>query len=396
MASRRRQTIIGPLAVMATTVLLVACASTPQPTPSASPILGPSTSPSPILTPPPPAPTASPSSAPSETPASGWLVVPVHPQLGPASLVDLATFRGALFAVGNAQTDPAPGVIWTSTDGESWHPAAGGPFLQGIQLESVAAGNPGIVAVGFGDRGAVVRFSADGTIWSTERLPNALGNAAQQVAWGPAGFVVVGDRNGEGVPSGITWWSPDGRSWTRVTKIDGSSHPALGAVAAGPGGYVALGVDGSRRAAWSSTDGRTWHRLATSGTVPQPARARMRYVNGQFLVPSGSQVWSSIDGRSWARARVPGMGNDVFDVAAGPGGGFVAVGRSSAGEQPGEVATADPALHAWTQLPEDPVFSNALAIAILLSPQGDRLVAVGNSESGESIFVADPSILAQP
>ncbi len=122
----------------------------------------------------------------------------------------------------------------------------------------------------------------------------------------------------------------------------------------------------------------------------------MRYVNGQFLVPSGSQVWSSIDGRSWARARVPGMGNDVFDVAAGPGGGFVAVGRSSAGEQPGEVATADPALHAWTQLPEDPVFSNALAIAILLSPQGDRLVAVGNSESGESIFVADPSILAQP
>ena len=152
-----------------------------------------------------------------------------------------------------------------------------------------------------------------------------------------------------GMGKGFLLASPGGRPTAgpgpRVTKIDGSNHPALGAVAAGPGGYVALGVDGSRRAAWSSTDGRTWHRLATSGTVPQPARARMRYVNGQFLVPSGSQVWSSTDGRSWARARVPGMGNDVFDVAAGPGGGFVAVGRSSAGDQPGEVATADPALH---------------------------------------------------
>lgn len=159
---------------------------------------------------------------------------------------------------------------------------------------------------------------------------------------------------------------------------------------------MALGIDGSRRAAWSSTDGRTWHRLASSGTVPQVERTRLRYVVGRYVLPVGAEVWSSTDGRSWVHARVPGQGNGVFDVAAGPGGGFVAVGRSPAGEQPGEVATADPELHAWTRLPEDPVFSTALAIAILLSPDGNRLVAVGNSEAGESIFIADPSILVQP
>ena len=322
--------------------------------------------------------------------------MPIQPELGPAELRDLATFRGSLFAVGNAQTDLAPGVIWTSPDGESWHSAAGGVSLDGIYLESVASGDPGLVAVGYREQDAVALFSADGATWSSQRLPSAASHEARQVAWGPAGYVVVSSRIEGGSPADVAWWSPDGRTWTRITKIDGATHPALGAVAAGAGGFVAVGTDGSRPTAWRSTDGRTWHRPATTGAVPQPDRARMRYANGRFLVPTGREVWSSADGRSWAKARVPGQGNGVFDVAAGPGGGFVAVGRSPAGEQPGEVATADAELRAWTRLPEDPVFSTALAIAILLSPDGSRLVAVGNSQSGESIFVADPSILIQP
>ena len=130
-------------------------------------------------------------------------------------------------------------------------------------------------------------------------------------------------------------------------------------------------------------------------TIPTPVRARMRYANGQFLVPAGSRVWSSTDGRAWSRTTVPNQGNDVFDVAAVPN-GFVAVGRSSAGDQRVEVAVADPNLSAWTALPEDPAFAHALALAILPSPAGDRLVGVGNSETGESILVADLSILTQP
>lgn len=73
-------------------------------------------------------------------------------------------------------------MIWTSPDGESWRPAAGGLPLDGIQLESVAAGDPGVVVGGYSDHGAVALFSADGTTWPRQPLPNAVGNAARQVA----------------------------------------------------------------------------------------------------------------------------------------------------------------------------------------------------------------------
>jgi hypothetical protein len=89
-------------------------------------------------------------------------------------------------------------------------------------------------------------------------------------------------------------------------------------------------------------------------------------------------------------------GVGVFDVAAIPS-GFVAVGRSSEGNQPGVVATADSDLTRWTLQPADPVFDGALASAVLVSPDGAYLVGVGTSVSGESVFLlADPSALVSP
>jgi hypothetical protein len=89
---------------------------------------------------------------------------------------------------------------------------------------------------------------------------------------------------------------------------------------------------------------------------------------------------------------VPGFGNGVFDVAAIPG-GYVAVGRSSEGDQPGVVATAGSDLGAWTLQPADPALDTALALALVLSQAGDRLIGVGNSESGASVLTVDPSTL---
>ena len=391
--SRRSWTLIRRLALVATTVLLAACASTASPSPvaTAAPTQAPSASPVAST-----AAASTPTPTPSPTPLAGWQLLPVQPDLGAANLVDLASFHGALYAVGNVSTgDTPPGVIWTSTDGLSWKSASGSTSLAGRVLQGVAAGDPGVVVVGFGGSAAYAFFSADGTTWSVARLPNSAQLTADAVAWNPAGFVVTGSPAGEGLLHGATWWSADGRSWTKVTGIQGSNQPAFDAVAASPTKFLAIGTDGSRRAVWSSTNGRTWHKVETMSTVPTPVRARMRYANGRFLVPAGSSVWSSTDGRAWSRTTVPNQGNDVFDVAAVPN-GFVAVGRSSAGDQPGEVAVADPNLSAWTALPEDPAFAHALALAILPSPAGDRLVGVGNSETGESILVADLSILTQP
>jgi hypothetical protein len=332
---------------------------------------------------------------PSATPATGWRLLPSQPELGPAALLDLVTFHNALYAVGNATTDAAPGVIWTSTDGETWRSATGALSLEGIQINAVAAGASGIVAVGARNDHAVAVVSPDGVSWAVRRMPNGTAWDLQSVAAGPTGFVAVGNPTGDQL-HGAAWWSADGRSWSAITSVEGSKYPNWDAVGASATRFVAVGTAGSKRATWISDDGRRWHRQASRSDQPSAARSRVRYANGQFLIPSGSEVWMSPDGFTWTHQRIPGEGNDVFDVAAAPGGGLVAVGRSSEGDQPGAVATSDPTTGAWTQLPQDPVFDHALILAILVAPDGTRLVGVGNSETGESIFVADLSILVQP
>ena len=332
---------------------------------------------------------------PSVSPTSGWRLLPIRPELGPANLIDLVTFHDALYAVGNAASDAAPGEIWTSTDGESWHSATGALSLDGVLINAVAADESGIVAVGSRNDHAVAVVSPDGVAWSIRRMPNATAWDLRSVAAGRTGFVAVGNPTG-GLLHGAAWWSADGTSWSAITSIEGSKYPNWDAVGASATRFVAVGMAGSKPAAWISNDGRSWHRQTSRSGQPIATQSRIRYANGQFLVPSGSEVWTSPDGFTWVHQLIPGQGNGVFDVASAPGGGLVAVGRSAEGDQPGEVATTDPTSGAWTQLPDDPVFAHALALATLVSPDGSRLVAVGNSETGESVLVADPSILAQP
>jgi hypothetical protein len=76
--------------------------------------------------------------------------------------------------------------------------------------------------------------------------------------------------------------------------------------------------------------------------------------------------------------------------------GIVAVGRSEEGDQPGVVTMADANFTSWTLQPADPVFDHALALAILQSPDGRRLVGVGNSDSGGAIFLHDLPFVAGP
>jgi hypothetical protein len=86
----------------------------------------------------------------------------------------------------------------------------------------------------------------------------------------------------------------------------------------------------------------------------------------------------------------------VFAVGSIPG-GFVAVGRSSEGDQPGVVAVADGGLVKWTLQPADPAFADALADDLAVSPDGLRVVAVGNSVGGSSVLIhADPAGLVNP
>jgi hypothetical protein len=150
-------------------------------------------------------------------------------------------------------------AVWTSTDGLNWSevPAAGavfgGPNIQ--EMRSVALGGPGLVAVG-NDYAEVavngaVWTSADGLTWT--RVPHdaaVFGGAGNQemrgVAAGTPGLAAVGrDDTGEAGDAAV-WASADGLTWWRVTDpvvFGGPLLQEMYAVAAGAPGLVAVGLE---------------------------------------------------------------------------------------------------------------------------------------------------------
>jgi len=343
------------------------------------------TAPSPV------APTASPVLSPA--PQIGWRAISTPSDLGSAQLRDLAPFQGSLVAVG--ATDDALGVIWSTTDGQAWMSSAGPTTLDGMLLAAVAVGDPGIVVVGWSETDAIALFSPDGISWSRQQVPGSHpGSSIVAVAWQRGRFVAVG---GGGEPgAAVSWMSTDGRVWTRVSIIEEGNQESLNGVAAGPDGFVVDGTHRGRAAVWTSSDGNAWKRTDLPGsTADDPGR--LRYAGGHFFLPvTGGDLFTSTDGQLWLRTTVPGFGVGVFDVASIPG-GFIAVGRSSEGSQPGVVATSDGDLTRWTLQPADPVFDGALAVGALAWPDGAQLVGIGNSLSGESVFLlADPAALVNP
>ncbi len=319
----------------------------------------------------------------SSSAQTGWRIVSTSSALGPGHLSDATTFRGSLVAVG--ANDVALGRIWSSPEGEAWTSRAGALPLDGMLLSSIVAGDPGLVVVGWSDSDAVALFSSDGTSWSRQSLPGSHpGSSAMSVAWYGGRFVTVG---GGGEPhAAVSWASADGRSWSRVSIIEEGTEASLSSVAAGPGGFVADGMSRGRVTVWGSTDGLSWtrHELPDA-SASDPTR--LRYTGGRLFLPTaGGDLWTSTDGLAWTRTTLPGFGVGAFDVAAIPG-GFVAVGRSSDGSEPGVVATAGQDAAEWTVRPADRALEGALPSTLILSPDGTNLVGVGMTISGDSVFL---------
>ena len=92
-------------------------------------------------------------------------------------------------------------------------------------MASVAAGGPGLVAVGFGEsrgnEGAMVWTSPDGVTWSrvvhNEVVFGGSGSQGMRsVATGVAGLVAAGFDQSGGDQDAAVWTSPDGITWSRV------------------------------------------------------------------------------------------------------------------------------------------------------------------------------------
>jgi len=119
--------------------------------------------------------------------------------------------------------------VWTSPDGITWSRVSddNGVFPGLMEIKSVTAGGPGLVAVGsdnsFGERAeAAVWTSPDGITWSRvphdEAVFGGEGNRAMNsvTVWERGLLVAVGGVVAPESVHSIVWTSPDGISWSRA------------------------------------------------------------------------------------------------------------------------------------------------------------------------------------
>lgn len=226
--------------------------------------------------------------------------------------------------------------VWSSTDGIHWASVVLDVGGARVSVANAAARRGGrAVVVGSaaspeGDRDGRIWTSTDGAFWGPVDLdPSVLGGPGDEeitaVAAGPLGFVAAGveRRDGHAVPA--VWTSPDGLAWAREAAATGGPFldgEAIRGVAVGPSGAVAVGTvrtggetDGM---AWFSADGAAWR------TVPLGAAG--------FAAPATQSV------------------NAVTATA----GGFVAVGEDANGDRRAAVASTSADGITWQRQPPSP------------------------------------------
>jgi hypothetical protein len=184
------------------------------------------------------------------------------------------------------------------------------------------------------------------------------GGIVAAVAYGK-GFVLAGSESATG-PS-VIWFSPDGSRWQAIDDVPGFADGAINQLVVFKGGLLAFGT--ARQLSsdcatadlscnpvmsirlWESSDGITWHALAST-IAAQFGRAQLHLVvaGSAGLVAFGEKVpakgaaiagtvWVSADGRDWDEQPQFSSAfptDTMLDLAAGKT-GYIAVGARSAG-----------------------------------------------------------------
>ena len=283
-----------------------------------------------------------------------------------------------------------------------WLQVCDAASFDGTVMYAVAAGGPGLVAVG-----------ANGLEYYTRESHADLGGYEGEAPPG-AGDAVV-------------WTSPDGFTWTRVphnvATFGGDGGQQMFGVTVGGPGLVAVGRDGpvadgeGNAAVWTSPDGFTWSRVPHDEAIfGGQGEQRMVSVTagGPGLVAVGfdkpaeqdegnAAVWTSPDGFVWSRvphdeAVFGGDSRQIMLSVITGGPGLVAVGTDGYSyrgdddrftEAPDELA-ADAAVwtspdgFTWSRVPHDEAIFGGQGEQRMVSVTagGPGLVAVG-SVTGE-------------
>jgi hypothetical protein len=322
------------------------------------------------------------------------------------ALVLAAAALGFLVRAFQVDRSPRPADLPTTPDAWSRHQVGE------MRIGGITAGGPGLVAVGWDERGAAAWTSSDGETW--DRVPQeelGPGTINDVTAAGPS-LVAVGTTDNElariqgtqseGPSHGVVWTSEDGRTWTRIPDdpvIRGAAFGPSDITTGGPG-VVAVGA---QNAAWFSFDGIAWEPASVppvpedvypgdDGRHPQvymtdvASSGNRLLALGTALLKGGGPppeyetwvptMWTSVDGTSWRDMPVdpevfPREGS-IDALTDGPG-GFVAVG--SDGDGPAVWRSADGL--GWHR-----VSSDAFASRVALPGRSSAMWSVAASEGG--------------
>lgn len=250
---------------------------------------------------------------------------------GPGDQVATAVLAGAdgsVVAVGrDGGSGDGDAAVWRSSDGGvTWARVLPGGDLGGPGVQAMAdvvLAGPLLVAVGTGGAGAAAWSSLDGTTWERADLGEG---QVEALAAGDAGVVAVGSiADGTAGLDGRAWRSAEGRTWSEAPIDDGPlgsadqelldvvvTEPADGDPLVAAVGRTNLGP-GDDGAAWASRDGVLWTRALHDEDVyggDQAQRMAALAELGDVVVAVGSSgsTPAERDAAVWVTAPVTGGG----------------------------------------------------------------------------------------
>jgi hypothetical protein len=311
-------------------------------------------------------------------------------------LTEIVGYNGTLWAFGRVYGDDEDVWVWTSTNGLVWERATddsalGGPGNQG--LSAAAAGEGGVVAAGFSwteENGTepVSWYSPDGSSWT--RVEHDFDLVPSTTVWDMTadgtGFVAVGDLGDwaleQGDPLGFVLRSDDGVTWELVNDTVFSDSQLMAVSVGGPGLVAGGGAP---------ADGTAPIWVNPPGTLPRTEPTTPPTTSTTVLT---APVTATGEWTRWpVDPDIFGTGG-VNDVVAG-GPGLIAVGGTFAscggGLDPcsGAVWLSDDGI-IWDRLDDaSGVFQDAWFIRAVTA--GDSgLVAVGDGASGDPLVWFSP------
>ena len=235
------------LRALATALIVLVGAACGTATPSASPTSPPVT--------PPPTPSATPSPPLTAAPLA-WRRIEDGPVSG---FVDSSLFwTGSRFLAAGSDAD-GHARLFDSVDGRVWSAQPpiedGGKPLGGYAFAAMAAGAGAVVIVGSSDQDPsrpMSWYSPDGRSWTASPPQPAFATGPgywvkmNGVSASADGFIAVGEENpvcmcANSWTSAVVWHSADGLHWTRAAASAALSKASMRQVVQTPSGFVAVG-----------------------------------------------------------------------------------------------------------------------------------------------------------